>query len=312
MKRTRLITEGAVLLALYAILLLASLYMPVLGAIFIFALPLPFLIFTIRYQLSSACMLLGAAILVTLIVSSPLSIANTLMFGVTGVILGHMYKKKKSVIEILLVGTLVYLVSFVLLYIVSVQFFNVDIVKQMQDMFKQSMEQSEKFMKMAGASVNEGQLAELKKAVNTIGVLLPTVLAMASLFSSWITILIANRVLKRLKYTAASWPKFRDIQIPKSIVWLYVVIILLASFAKIEAGSYVEMVFLNLSTIFTFLLLFQGFSLLAFFTNAKGYTKAIPILTFVVGLFVPVLFPLMTILGIIDLGFSLRLKIQMK
>ncbi|ENQ3106856.1 YybS family protein [Bacillus cereus] len=312
MKRTRLITEGAVLLALYAILLLASLYMPVLGAIFIFVLPLPFLIFTIRYQLSSACMLLGAAILVTLIVSSPLSIANTLMFGVTGVILGHMYKKKKSVIEILLVGTLVYLVSFVLLYIVSVQFFNVDIVKQMQDMFKQSMEQSEKFMKMAGASVNEGQLAELKKAVNTIGMLLPTVLAMASLFSSWITILIANRVLKRLKYTAASWPKFRDIQIPKSIVWLYVVIILLASFAKIEAGSYVEMVFLNLSTIFTFLLLFQGFSFLAFFTHAKGYTKAILILTFVVGLFVPVLFPLMTILGIIDLGFSLRLKIQMK
>ncbi|MEH6889566.1 YybS family protein [Bacillus sp. JJ864] len=312
MKRTRLITEGAVLLALYAVLLLASLYMPVLGAIVIFALPLPFLIFSIRYQLSSACMLLGTAILVTLIVSSPLSIANTLMFGITGIILGHMYKKKKSVIEILLVGTLVYLVSFVLLYIVSVQFFNIDIVKQMQDMFKQSMEQSEKFMKMAGASVNEGQLAELKKAVNTIGILLPTVLAMASLFSSWITILIANRVLKRLKYTAVSWPKFRDIQIPKSIVWLYVVIILLASFAKIEAGSYVEMVFLNLSTIFTFLLLFQGFSFLAFFTNAKGYTKVVLILTFVVGLFVPVLFPLMTILGIIDLGFSLRSKVQVK
>ncbi|MEH7462549.1 YybS family protein [Bacillus thuringiensis] len=312
MKPTRLITEGAVLLALYAVLLLASLYMPVLGAIFIFALPLPFLIFSIRYQLSSACMLLGTAILVTLIVSSPLSIANTLMFGITGIILGHMYKKKKSVIEILLVGTLVYLVSFVLLYIVSVQFFNIDIVKQMQDMFKQSMEQSEKFMKMAGASVNEGQLAELKKAVNTIGMILPTVFAMASLFSSWITILIANRVLKRLKYTAVSWPKFRDIQIPKSVVWLYVVIILLASFAKIEAGSYVEMVFLNLSTIFAFLLLFQGFSFLAFFTNAKGYTKAVPILTFVVGLFVPVLFPLMTILGIIDLGFSLRSKVQVK
>ncbi|MDP7979172.1 YybS family protein [Bacillus sp. WLY-B-L8] len=312
MKPTRLITEGAVLLALYAVLLLASLYMPVLGAICIFALPLPFLIFSIRYQLSSACMLLGAAILVTLIVSSPLSIANTLMFGITGIILGHMYKKKKSVIEILMVGTLVYLVSFVLLYIVSVQFFNIDIVKQMQDMFKQSMEQSEKFMKMAGASVNEGKLAELKKAVNTIGVLLPTVLAMASLFSSWITILIANRVLKRLKYTAVSWPKFRDIQIPKSVVWLYVVIILLGSFTKIEAGSYVEMVFLNLSTIFTFLLLLQGFSFLAFFTNAKGYTKAVPILTFVVGLFVPVLFPLMTILGIIDLGFSLRSKVQVK
>lgn len=312
MKRTRLITEGAILLALYAILLLASLYMPVLGVIFIFALPLPFLIFTIKYQLSSAFMLLGAAILVTLIVSSPLSIANTLMFGITGIILGHMYKKKKSIIEILLVGTLVYLVSFVLLYVVSVKFFNIDFIKQMEEMFKQSMEQSEKFMKMAGAPVNEEQLAELKKAGNMLRLLAPALLAMGSFFYAWITTLIANRVLKRLKYTTASWPKFRDIQIPKSIVWLYVVVILFSSFTKIEAGSYLEMVFLNLSTIFTLLLLFQGFSFLAFFTNAKGYTKAVPILTFVVGLFVPVLFPLMTILGIIDLGFSLRSKVQVK
>lgn len=312
MKRTRLITEGAVLLALYAVLLLASLYMPILGIICIFALPLPFLIFTIRYPLSSACILLGAAMLVTLIISSPLSIVNTIMFGITGIVLGHMYKKKKSIIEILLVGTLVYLVSFVLLYVVSVKFFNIDFIKQMEDMFKQSMEQSEKFMKMAGTPVNEGQLAELKKVGNTIRLLAPTLLAMGSLFYSWITILISNRVLKRLKYTAESWPKFRDIQIPKNIVWLYVVVVLLSSFTKIEAGSYLEMVFLNLSAIFSLLLLFQGFSFLAFFTNAKGYNKAILILVFVVGLFVPVLFPLVTILGIIDLGFSLRSKVQVK
>ncbi|MEI4829683.1 YybS family protein [Bacillus sp. FJAT-53711] len=312
MKRTRLITEGAVLLALYAVLLLASLYMPILGLICIFALPLPFLIFTIRYPLSSACILLGAAMLVTLIVSSPLSIVNTIMFGITGIVLGHMYKKKKSIIEILLVGTLVYLVSFILLYVVSVKFFNIDFIKQMEDMFKQSMEQSEKFMKMAGTPVNEEQLAELKKVGNTIRLLAPTLLAMGSLFYSWITILISNRVLKRLKYTAESWPKFRDIQIPKNIVWLYVVVVLLSSFTKTEAGSYLEMVFLNLSAIFSLLLLFQGFSFLAFFTNAKGYNKAILILVFVVGLFVPVLFPLVTILGIIDLGFSLRSKVQVK
>ncbi|MCM3736300.1 YybS family protein [Bacillus cytotoxicus] len=312
MKRTRLITEGAVLLALYAVLLLTALYMPILGAICTFALPLPFLIFSIRYQLSSACMLLGAAILVTLIVSSPLSIVNTLMFGITGIILGHMYKEEKSIIEILLVGTLVYLVSFVLLYVVSVKFFNIDFIKQMEDMFKQSLEQSEKFMKMAGAPVNEEQLAQFKKAGNMLRLLAPALLAMGSFFYAWVTTLIANRVLKRLKYTAASWPKFRDMQIPKSIVWLYVVVVLFSSFTKIEAGSYLEMALLNLSAIFSLLLLFQGFSFLAFFTNANGYTKAIPILTFVVGLFVRELFPLMTILGIIDLGFSLRLKIKVK
>lgn len=54
MKQTKFITEGAALLAIYAILLLVSLYVPVLGTVVTFALPLPFILFTIKYRLSNA------------------------------------------------------------------------------------------------------------------------------------------------------------------------------------------------------------------------------------------------------------------
>lgn len=50
MKQTKFITEGAALLAIYAILLLVSLYVPVLGTVVTFALPLPFILFTIKYR----------------------------------------------------------------------------------------------------------------------------------------------------------------------------------------------------------------------------------------------------------------------
>ncbi|PFD98993.1 DUF2232 domain-containing protein [Bacillus cereus] len=312
MKRTRLITEGAVLLAVYAVLLLTFLYVPVISMVAIFALPLPFLLFMVRYPFSNTCMLLGAAILITIIVSSPLSLVNTFMSGIIGISLGYMYKKKKEPAEILLVGTLVYLLNFVLVYVASIQFFNIDFLKEMQDMFKQGMEQSEEIMKAAGVPISQEQKDLLGQFSDMLRILLPSLFVMVSLIYSWITVLIAGNVLKRLKYTVAPWPKFKDMQLPKSIVWYYVVFILLSTFMKVESDSYVYMAFSNLYAIFSLLLLFQGFSFIAFFAHAKGYAKAIPILSFIVCMIIPMLFPLVTILGIIDLGFSLRFKIQSK
>ncbi|MDM5157579.1 YybS family protein [Bacillus sp. DX1.1] len=312
MKQTRLITDGAVLLAIYAVLLLVSRYIPIVGTVVMFALPIPFLIFMIRYPFRSACMLFGAALLVTVIVSSPLSIVNTFMSGIIGISLGYMYKKQKSPAGILLVGTLVYLINFVLIYVVSVKFFNIDFIKQMQDTFRQAMEQSEKMMKVVGAPVNPEQKEMFEQLGDTLRILLPSLLVMVSFIYSWITVLMAGNVLRRLKCKVQPWPQFRDMQLPKSIVWYYVLFILLSTFMKVESDSYANMAFSNLYAIFSLLLFFQGFSFISFFTHVKGYTKAIPIFIFVIGMFVPMLFPLVIILGIIDLGFALRSKIQSK
>ncbi|KEK25642.1 YybS family protein [Bacillus gaemokensis] len=312
MKRTRLITEGAVLLAVYAVLLLISLYIPVVSTVALFALPLPFLLFMVRYPFSSTCMLFTAALLVTIIVSSPLSLVNTCMSGLIGVALGYMYKKKKRPVEILLVGMLAYLFSFVLIYVVSIKLFNIDLIKQMQDVFKEGIEQSEKIMKVAGAPITKEQKDLFGQFSDMIRVLLPSLLVMVSFVFSWITVLMAGNVLRRLKYTVTPWPKFRNMQLPKGIVWYYVILILLSMFMKVESGSYLDMAFSNLYAIFSLLLVFQGFSCIAFFVHLKGYPKAVPIIIFVLFLFVPMLFPLVTILGIIDLGFSLRSKIQSK
>ncbi|WP_017150084.1 YybS family protein [Bacillus bingmayongensis] len=312
MKRTRLITEGSILLAVYAVLLLISLYIPIVSIVAIFALPLPFLLFMVRYPFSSTCMLFAAALFVTIIVSSPLSLVNTCMSGIIGVALGYMYKKKKGPVEILLVGMLAYLFSFVLIYVVSIKLLNIDLIKQMQDMLKEGMEQSEKIMKATGAPISKEQKDLFGQFSDIIWMLLPSLLVMVSLIFSWLTVLMAGNVLRRLKYTVTPWSKFRDMQLPKNIVWYYVIFILLSTFIKVESGSYLDMAFTNLYTIFSLLLVFQGFSCIAFFAHIKGYTKAIPIISFVLVMIVPILFPLVTILGIIDLGFSLRSKIQSK
>ncbi|WP_369901592.1 YybS family protein [Bacillus manliponensis] len=310
MRGTKFITEGAILLALYIVFLLAFLYMPLLGGIIIFALPLPFIVYTVRNSFRHACLLLGIATLLTLIVSTPFQIFNTVLAGVTGIGLGYMYQKKKNAIEILLVGTLIYIVKFVLLYVISIKFLGIDILTVVQNFFGALVQQAEKMAEMN--QMSEERFENLKSTIDLLDILLPTMFVMIALFYSWMTMLLSNYILKRLNYPVQSFGKFRDIKMPKSIIWYYVALIVLSLFVKVEAGTYSYMAFSNLSIAFNFLLLFQGFSFIAFFTHQKGYPKMIPILLFVMGLFIPQLFPLVTILGIIDLGFSLRSIVQSK
>ncbi|GAB6464136.1 hypothetical protein B4087_5380 [Bacillus cereus] len=309
MKNTKFITEGAALLAIYAMLLLISMYVPILGAVVTFALPLPFILLTIRYKLSSAFVIFTAALFITVIVSQPMNLVKTTMFGLIGIVLGYMYKKQKKPLEILMAGTLAYLIGIMLIYVASIKFFNIDLMKQMQNMFNESMTQSEKIVTAAGMPISKEQKELFVQMNDILQTVFPSILVMVSVCLSWITVIISGSALRKLKHDVIPWPKFKDIQLPKSIVWYYVIFILLSTFIKVEPTSYLHMVFSNLYVIFALLLVLQGLTFIAFLAHSKGFTKGVPIISFIACMFIPMLFPLVTILGIIDLGISLRSKI---
>ncbi|EMN7728425.1 MULTISPECIES: YybS family protein [Bacillus] len=309
MKQTKFITEGAALLAIYAILLLISMYVPILGTVVTFALPLPFILLTIRYKLSNVLVIFVVALFVTVIVSQPMNLVKTIMFGLIGIVLGYTYKTRKKSVEILIAGTLAYLIGFVLIYVASIKFFNIDIMKQMQSMFSESMVQSEKIVSAIGMPISKEQKELLTQMNDILQLLFPSILVLVSVCFSWITVIISGSVLKKLKHDIIPWPKFKDLQLPKSIVWYYVIFILLATFIKVDPTSYLHMVFSNLYVIFALLLVLQGLTFISFLAYRKGFTKGVPIISFIVCMFIPMLFPLVTILGIIDLGISLRSKI---
>ncbi|MED2932631.1 YybS family protein [Bacillus wiedmannii] len=309
MKNTKFITEGAALLAIYAMLLLISMYVPILGTVVTFALPLPFILLTIRYRLSNAFVIFTAALFITVIVSQPMNLVKTTMFGLIGIVLGYMYKKQKKPVEILMAGTLAYLIGIMLIYVASIKFFNIDLMKKMQNMLNESMAQSEKIVTAAGMPISKEQKELFAQFNDVLQTLFPSLLVMVSVCFSWITVMISGSVLRKLKHDVIPWPKFKDIQLPKSIVWYYVIFILLSTFIKVEPTSYLHMVFSNLYVIFALLLVLQGLTFIAFLAHSKGFTKGVPIISFIVCMFIPMLFPLVTILGIIDLGISLRSKI---
>ncbi|HHQ2463536.1 YybS family protein [Bacillus cereus group sp. MYBK245-2] len=290
-------------------LLFISMYVPILGTVVTFALPLPFILLTIRYKLSNAFVIFTAAFLIVVFVSQPIGLVKTVVFGLMGIVLGCMYKKQRKPLEILITGSLAYLISIMLIYVASIKFFNIDFIKQIQNMFNKSVVQSEKIASVAGMPISKEQKELFVQMNDILQVVFPSILVMVSVCLSWITIIISGSALKKLKHDVIPWPKFKDIQLPKSIVWYYVIFILLSTFIKVEPTSYLHMVFSNLYVIFALLLVLQGLTFITFLAHSKGFTKGVPIISFIACMFIPMLFPLVTILGIIDLGISLRSKI---
>ncbi|WP_052137897.1 hypothetical protein [Heyndrickxia ginsengihumi] len=58
MKKTRMLTEGAMLAAIFAVLMLVFLYVPIIGGVSMLFLILPFLIYGAKYPLKYSLLFL--------------------------------------------------------------------------------------------------------------------------------------------------------------------------------------------------------------------------------------------------------------
>ena len=87
-KDVRKLTEGAILLAAFAALLLISIYVPVVGAIVNLVLPLPFIIFAFKNSLKLIAAFVAAAIFISFIAGSLIGLVFMLIYGSAGVLIG--------------------------------------------------------------------------------------------------------------------------------------------------------------------------------------------------------------------------------
>ncbi|MEH7584161.1 DUF2232 domain-containing protein, partial [Priestia megaterium] len=108
-------------------------------------------------------------------------------------------------------------------------------------------------------------------------------------------------------------PPFREFKLPKSILWYYLIALILSfpSF-NIEQGTFMYVAIINIVMGLQMLVVLQGISFIFYFSHQKGYAKAIPIVVTILALIIPIILQIVRILGIIDLGFNLRKQLDTK
>jgi uncharacterized protein YybS (DUF2232 family) len=308
LRKTHALTEAAIELALFAVLLLLALYVPFIGFIAALFLALPFMVFTMRHVLIPAWLLLAAALVVSGLIGSLLSLPMALMFGTFGIAVGAMLVKKKNRYLVLLIGALVFLANIVLDYVISIQFLQVDMIQDTLALVRESFDTAMRVMEGMGQTPPTEMKKQFEQAIVLISYMTPTLFFVASFVLAYVTIIVSLPVMKRLKLPVGTWPPFRELSLPKSVLWIYVLVLVLSLF-PLKEGTFTYIAVLNVSYVLQLALIVQGFSFLYYAAYKKGIGKGVVVAGTVICLFLPFLLYLVAIFGIIDLGFDLRRRI---
>ncbi|MEK5272450.1 YybS family protein [Aeribacillus sp. FSL K6-8394] len=308
MKRTNVLTEGAIFVAIYTVFLLITLYVPILSVISIFFLSTPFIIFGIRHGIKQSFVLLLASIVMTFLVGSIVSLPIGLMFSVTGIIMAYFYRQKRQLFA-LIGGTISLLINFVLDYALSIVFLGVDLFSDVIQQTKSSVRETLAAFPSMDEEMKKTMMEQMNEQFDLLMNLLPSMFVIVSFMLAVIIHILNIGIIKRLKLNVGTITPFRDWKFPKSIIWYYLIAILLM-LINLPKESFLNNALYNIVFVLQTVLLIQGFSFIFYFCHVKKLSKAVPVLI-VIGTFIlPILLYPVRILGIIDLGFNLREKIR--
>jgi uncharacterized protein YybS (DUF2232 family) len=219
-----------------------------------------------------------------------------------GLAIGLSIHYKKSKLYMFMGAGLVLLLSAMLQYLAMIFLLGINVLEEMMEETKRSAERTATLMEGLGTST-ENYTEAVNGLMAAFETLLPAILVLTVFMTVWILLSLQLPVLKRLGTDVPKFPPFRDMKLPKSVLWYYLIVLLASMLTDLQPGTMPYMIFLNASVLLQFLLFLQGVSFYHFYVQQEGWPKWVTVLVTVLAL------PLQSftsIVGIIDLGFDIR------
>ncbi|MFS0784077.1 YybS family protein [Bacillus sp. 1P06AnD] len=313
MNQGKKLAESGVLLALTILMLLMFLYIPVLGIILFFFMPAPFALVASKYDLKWSTIFLIAALLITFILGNVALLPITLTVGLVGMTIGYYIRTNRSKLEMFIISTLLFIASMLLSFLAAMYLMDINVVDSFFKMLESSTEQAGQSLKALGQEEKLDQLLDqLVQFKSLFQTLLPSLLVLSSMIMTALMVLASKAVINRSRFAKLEIGSVRDIKLPRSLLWYYLLSMLFILFMHPEQGDYFYTVLMNIQFILEFFIMLQGISFMFFYSRSKGWSKGIPIVVVVLAFFIPIASSFVRILGIMDLGFRIRESIASK
>lgn len=309
--QTNKLTEGAILLAVYGVLLFIFLYLPFLWLIVAFVLALPFTYFTGKYNLKYGLFFLTGSLILTLIIGNIVALPVTILYGIVGVVFGWCLYTKKDRFITFSATTLTFLACIVLLYIGAIFLFNMNFIQETIEMSETAFQRYITVLESTGQDVSliKETLPLIQQQLIT---LIPSMFILASGVIVFFIQTISYPILRRFGFSVPEASPFRNLLLPRSLIWYYLVTVLISLFINADEGTFLFNAIANILFILQFLFVIQGISFLFFLSYEKGVKKVWPIIGTILVIISPLFNTLARIIGIIDIGFGLRQWIKKK
>ncbi|QSI44538.1 YybS family protein [Bacillus altitudinis] len=310
MKQTKALVEGAIMISIFAVMTLFYLYVPLLSIIFFMAAPIPIILYTIRHGLKKGIAAGAIGIVISFLIGSINGLLSAPMLIAVGIGMGVFYSRRQPG-QAIIMGALIYLFSFLIYFVVSVQLFQVDILGVAKESIDQIMPMVESTLKQSGATDQDiaKQLKQFREMQDTALNSLPVALLIFVTLMSFVNHWFVRPLIKRFVPDMPALKKFKDMRLPKSMVWYYLLTLLLMLIQP-EKGSFLSLVQTSAFQILFILVLIQGFSFIFYYCHEKNISKVVPIFAVVLTILFPPIGVIVRIIGIADIGFDLREKVK--
>ena len=308
--QTRKLAHGAMMIAIFTVLMAIVFYIPMANIIAAVIAPLPMIWYSANYDRRSSFLVAIIAVVVTFFIGGLILIPASLIFAASGVAIGDAIYNKKSKVFMFIATSIVLLFTFAIQYVISLRLFEVDFIRDSMELMKTSYIESIKMTeKLTGQATPKEVMDNINNMLNMLEMTLPASITLAMLLVSFIIITVNLPILKRLKVDVPKFGKFSELRLPRSVLWYYLIALSINLFVQPEPNSSLAVIMLNISMILWILLTLQGISFIHFAIDAFGYPKFIKVLSTIVA--IP-LYSFVILIGIIDLGFNARDYIREK
>lgn len=311
MEQRKQVTEGIWMLAIYVLLLLVTLMIPVLSIFSIFFLPIPFVLYTRHFGVKGSLLLLVGALVFSVFVFPIFSLPATVIAAGMGIFLGYAIHEELSPYETLARGAAGFIVGLIAAMFISQGLFNVNWVTAISHSMDDSIQMSQSLLDDMGVERTKEQTDILKDQIQLFKDMLPAIFAIVGVVLSWIVQWIGYKILNRKEEKPLRFPPIRSIRMPVFLLWLYL-FVMIGALLTMDSEGTMYLFMNNLWTLLSFFILLQGISFAYYFAYVKRMPVVLPIIFTVMVLVFPLVLSLTRILGIIDIGIRLRDRLTPK
>ena len=314
-RKTSAMVEAGILAAVAIVMALVSMYIPVIGAFVNFVWPLPIIICGMRNGFKWSLMSLIVATIIIGIIISPLQ-AFFLMaiFGLLGLIMGECMRRKMPPMKLMLYSSCGAVLALIINIALSFVVLGINPVEMMFTSFHQSLGELAAYYRESGMS--EAEIKQITDGYADMLAMMKVIMPGAFLISAPILALAnyaaAKKILTKLGESFESFPPFVNLQVPGWVLWPYGISLLAVTyFYNTDRASWLYHLSVNVQTVCSFALVFQGIVLIYWFVKSKNkplwWANVATVLLFLV----PIFSQVMVYVGAFDMVFDFR-KIRPK
>ena len=276
--RVRPMVEGGILSAVAILFALISVYVPIIGAFVNLIWPVPIILLGVRHGYKWSLMATAVAgILIALLIHPLHAISVAIGFGLTGIALGHCFRRGYTPVTSVLLGSVASLISKIIVLSITAVVLGINPLADQSAAMAKAVEQAINVYR--GFGMKEADLAQMAESMrgmlDLMKMILPAGFVLASVVDTYLNFIVARLVLRKLGHQIPAFPAFRVWSLSPIVLYAFIVSVIMLYWGKSREISLLADAGINLQVATSMMLMIQGMSMLFFYSDKYQVPKFI-------------------------------------